>query len=232
MSAVTIITNYTEVSHVLCGDPLKDTFADFRITILRPAEWATWHSHLVAATPFTKGWCIKKENLLDLENALRYHKIPYDIREASRQRKSSKSSKPNSNGRVVPPYRVMIAKAIKELKQYRGATRYAIKKYIHANFFVSEDRFVGVVNRQLKAMVESGELTSHGDRFRIAKKPKRVADVITSLPTNSKLGGSDWSQISEVLNAQLLERDFESDSKRTLWKLEPGHPLYLSDEDW
>ena len=72
-----IITNYTQKSHVLCGSSLKDTYADFRVKILREAEWATWHPRL--KVPDGKGWCIRQKNLVDLETELKNAAIPYDL---------------------------------------------------------------------------------------------------------------------------------------------------------
>lgn len=82
MAKVQIILNHTPRSHVLLGEALKDTYADFRIKVLREVEWATWHTRLrlTEATGGTnnKGWCIRKANLPDLENELAKYCIPYE----------------------------------------------------------------------------------------------------------------------------------------------------------
>ena len=71
-----IILDYTPRSHILCGEDLKEKYADFRINILRVVEWATWHTRM--KVPGGKGWCIRKENLLDLEAHLQMAGIPYE----------------------------------------------------------------------------------------------------------------------------------------------------------
>jgi len=74
-----IITNYTPRSHVLCGEALKDVYADFRLRVLRTVEWATWHSRM--KIDGSKGWCIRKDNLQDLTKELECAGIRYEIEE-------------------------------------------------------------------------------------------------------------------------------------------------------
>ncbi len=71
-----IILDYTPRSHILCGEDLKEKYADFRINVLRVVEWATWHTRM--KVPGGKGWCIRKENLPDLEAQLQTAAIPYE----------------------------------------------------------------------------------------------------------------------------------------------------------
>src|SRR5665213_2562879 len=78
--SVQIITNYTPASHILCGEALKETYANFRIEVLREVDWATWHGKL-KRLPGGKGWCIRKAHLLNLTSALDQYSIPYTISE-------------------------------------------------------------------------------------------------------------------------------------------------------
>jgi len=182
---VTIILNYTNASHVLCGDALKDVYADFRMKVLRPAEWASWHSHLIAASPFTKGWCIKKANLGTLETALLTHNIPYDMKVQEVDPLAPRYSK-NRKIAVHPTYKVMITKAIQEQKDRSGPSRYAIKKYILANFRVHEKTLASNLNRGLKKMVSRGQLiqaSPNNGRFKLSPNFKKE---LKSRPRKSK----------------------------------------------
>lgn len=79
MTTIVVFTDYTKNSHVLCGLELKDKYADFRINVLRNADYATWHPKL--RVPDGKGWCIRKADLPTLETELRRASIPYEIRQ-------------------------------------------------------------------------------------------------------------------------------------------------------
>lgn len=90
--SLTIMKDYSARSHILCGIALKETYADYRIKVLRESEWATWHPKL--KVPDGKGWCIKKENLSDLEESLRKYQIPYSIVDCPpREKKDPESHK-------------------------------------------------------------------------------------------------------------------------------------------
>jgi len=87
-----IITNYTLRSHVLCGEALKDVYADFRLKVLREVEWATWHSKM--KVPGGKGWCIRKVDLPELLFELNKVAIPYYITEYVAPPKLKAASRP------------------------------------------------------------------------------------------------------------------------------------------
>ena len=181
---LTIITDYTRRSHLLCGEALKDQYADFRMNVLRPAEWASWHPKLVSAHPFAKGWCIKKENLKELESELCSRQITYVTIPADRPftvvRKEPRHH-------VHPTYKTMITKAITELKQRNGASRHSIKRYINANFHVPANSFEKRVNLELKRMTAAEELLKIKDHYRnrTPKKnktlPKKSQPALTSI---------------------------------------------------
>ena len=70
--SVSIIRNYSLQSHILVGD-FKDEHAQFREQILRPAEYAHFHSRLYTGP----GWTIKKEHLQELADALKRFNISF-----------------------------------------------------------------------------------------------------------------------------------------------------------
>ena len=74
-----------------------------------------------------------------------------------------------------PPYSEMAVKAIEELKERKGASRAAIKKYIEANYKVEMKAFL--VNKALKKLTEDGKLavSDNGARWKIKKAEKPVA---------------------------------------------------------
>jgi hypothetical protein len=82
--SVTIHLDYSKNSHILTGLALKDTYEKFRLEVLREAtsstgvRWASWHARLTKDPEIPKGWTIKKENLDDLERALKLAEIPYE----------------------------------------------------------------------------------------------------------------------------------------------------------
>ena len=70
--SVNIIRDYSSQSHILVGD-FKEEYAQFREQILRPAEYAHFHSRLYTGP----GWTIKKEHLQELADALTRFDIPF-----------------------------------------------------------------------------------------------------------------------------------------------------------
>ena len=69
--------NYSKNSHILSGVALKDVYSDFRINVLREANWAHWHAILTRDPSVAKGWTIKKDFLAECENQLIKFGIPY-----------------------------------------------------------------------------------------------------------------------------------------------------------
>lgn len=82
---LTIYLDYTNKSHILAGEALKDVYQDFRMTVLREADWATWKPHLVRSPEITKGWAIKKDFLRKLEILLAKANIPYTYKNVTFQ---------------------------------------------------------------------------------------------------------------------------------------------------
>ena len=75
-----------------------------------------------------------------------------------------------------PKYSEMINKAVVELKERKGASRAAIKKYIMANYKVDTLKVV-IFNKALKKMTDDGTLTmsDNGARWKIKKAEKPAA---------------------------------------------------------
>ncbi|RKP07853.1 linker histone H1 and H5 family-domain-containing protein, partial [Thamnocephalis sphaerospora] len=56
-----------------------------------------------------------------------------------------------------PSYKAMIAEAITNLKERMGSSRYAIKKYIHANYPKLNGNVDSLINVAIKRGVEKGD---------------------------------------------------------------------------
>lgn len=184
---VHIWTDFTSSSHLLCGDALKTVYSNFRLTVLRQAEWATWHSNLRG--PFPKGWCIRKGDLPTLQESLRAHQIPFVVL----AHPDPGQSQPKQNH---PPFKVMIAKAIMELKEHSGSSRIAIKKYILANWHVSGKYLDTHFNYHLKKMVTRGQIvpTSGRARFKVRKispKPLKTKKAVVVKKPDTQIGYVD-----------------------------------------
>lgn len=79
---------------------------------------------------------------------------------------------------VHPPYKVMISKAIQDLREHSGSSRQAIKKYIDANYEVSEHGLKTQFNRQIRRLVDQGYLVfTNGPNSRIKLSPEYKADL-------------------------------------------------------
>lgn len=183
-----IFTDFTPASHLLFGEALKNEYADFRIRVLRGSEWASWHSRL--SGPYPKGWCIRKANLEELVAALKASDIPFEMKEHPRAHSKVSSSKPS----LHPSFKVMICKAIREQKDHKGSSRVAIKKYILANYHVSEKIMASHFNYYLKRLVTKGYLkpvygnACFSSRFKVTdklssetktrKRPKNTTPVL------------------------------------------------------
>ena len=73
-----------------------------------------------------------------------------------------------------PIYAVMVLQAVGELKERKGCTRSAVKKYIEANFKVEMKAFL--VNKALKKLTEDGKITvsDNGHRWKLQQAAKPV----------------------------------------------------------
>ena len=87
----------------------------------------------------------------------------------------------------VPLYPVMVQEAIKALKERKGASRQAMKKYVMAEYNLSS-LSVTRFNGALKKLTESGTLeqSKNGHRWSIAKEAPVAKKPTAKKPTIKK----------------------------------------------
>ena len=61
-----------------------------------------------------------------------------------------------------PTYEIMVTKAIRDLKQRKGSSRSAIKKYILSNYVVNEKTFNSQFRLQIRNLIDKGVLYQPG----------------------------------------------------------------------
>lgn len=72
-----------------------------------------------------------------------------------------------------PSYNEMICQALKEVKDRKGVSRQAIRKYLTATYGVADTAHSrNVVARQLRRLVEAGRVSAVGARFKVLKAPE------------------------------------------------------------
>ena len=84
--------------------------------------------------------------------------------------KKAAAKKPAAKKPAHPTYQIMVVEAIKELKERKGASRQALKKYIASEYKV-ENLSNHVFNTALKKLVEAGTIvvSENGARWKIKK---------------------------------------------------------------
>merc|ERR1711878_166095 len=103
--------------------------------------------------------------------------------EKSAKPKKAKTTTKKVDAAAHPPSSVMVVKAIEDLKERKGASLAAIKKYIGANYKVDLAKVSVFIRKALKSGIEKKTLVASagmGGRFKIAKteskpKPKKKA---------------------------------------------------------
>ena len=100
--------------------------------------------------------------------------------------KAKKPAKPSTH----PKFSEMIVAAVTALKEKKGSSIQAIKKYILANYKVEDKAVATFVKANLKRMVESGALkqvkgTGASGSFKLAEKPKAVKKPAAKKATKS-----------------------------------------------
>ena len=100
--------------------------------------------------------------------------------------KAKKPAKPSTH----PKFSEMIVAAVTALKEKKGSSIQAIKKYILTNYKVEDKAVATFVKANLKRMVESGSLkqvkgTGASGSFKLAEKPKAVKKPAAKKATKS-----------------------------------------------
>lgn len=78
----------------------------------------------------------------------------------------------------LPPYKIMIARAILADDDKKGSSRQTIKKYLYQNYKIEKDRY-HYVNSTIAKLTKSGELIrnpKHMGHFKLCPELKKVND--------------------------------------------------------
>merc|ERR1711996_14059 len=114
--------------------------------------------------------------------------------EKSSKPKKAKATTKKADAAAHPPSSVMVVKAIEDLKERKGSSLAAIKKYIGANYKVDLAKVSVFIRKALKSGIEKKTLVASagmGGRFKIAKteskpKPKKIAKKAEKTKSSAK----------------------------------------------
>merc|ERR1712077_88063 len=114
--------------------------------------------------------------------------------EKSAKPKKAKTTTKKVDAAAHSPSSVMVVKAIEDLKERKGSSLAAIKKYIGANYKVDLAKVSVFIRKALKSGIEKKTLVASagmGGRFKIAKteskpKPKKIAKKATPSKKKAK----------------------------------------------
>jgi len=103
---------------------------------------------------------------------------------------AKKSKKPAAPA-AHPTVSVMVDAAIKNLKERKGSSLSAIKKYINANYKADATKLAPFIRRYLKKSVEAGKLsqvkgTGASGSFRLNKAEKKTTEKKAKKPAAKK----------------------------------------------
>merc|ERR1739844_675317 len=114
--------------------------------------------------------------------------------EKSAKPKKAKTTTKKVDASAHPPSSTMVVKAIEDLKEKKGSSLAAIKKYIGANYKVDLNQMNVFIRKALKSGIEKKTLVASSGmsgRFKLAKteskpKPKKVAKKATPSKKKAK----------------------------------------------
>lgn len=86
-----------------------------------------------------------------------------------------KSSAPKAKPAAHPSTAVMVSTAIKELKEKKGSSLSAIKKYLAANYNVDAAKLAPFIRKYLKVAVAHGVVVQTKSRFKLAAVFNKLA---------------------------------------------------------
>merc|ERR1712062_955849 len=109
------------------------------------------------------------------------------VEKSAKPKKATKTTKKADTASAHPPSSTMVVKAIEDLKEKKGSSLAAIKKYIGANYKVDLNQMNVFIRKALKSGIEKKTLVASSGmsgRFKLAKteskpKPKKVAKKAT-----------------------------------------------------
>merc|ERR1712105_155980 len=111
------------------------------------------------------------------------------VEKSAKPKKATKTTtKKADTASAHPPSSTMVVKAIEDLKEKKGSSLAAIKKYIGANYKVDLNQMNVFIRKALKSGIEKKTLVASSGmsgRFKLAKteskpKPKKVAKATPS----------------------------------------------------
>merc|ERR1712226_1683358 len=116
------------------------------------------------------------------------------VEKSAKPKKATKTTKKADTASAHPPSSTMVVKAIEDLKEKKGSSLAAIKKYIGANYKVDLNQMNVFIRKALKSGIEKKTLVASSGmsgRFKLAKteskpKPKKVAKKATPSKKKAK----------------------------------------------
>merc|ERR1712062_791856 len=115
------------------------------------------------------------------------------VEKSAKPKKATKNTtKKADTASAHPPSSTMVVKAIEDLKEKKGSSLAAIKKYIGANYKVDLNQMNVFIRKALKSGIEKKTLVASSGmsgRFKLAKtesKPKKVAKKATPSKKKAK----------------------------------------------
>merc|ERR1712186_195281 len=94
------------------------------------------------------------------------------VEKSAKPKKATKTTKKDDTASAHPPSSTMVVKAIEDLKEKKGSSLAAIKKYIGANYKVDLNQMNVFIRKALKSGIEKKTLVASSGmsgRFKLAK---------------------------------------------------------------